>query len=98
MLDLLSVVGLIVMADEAYHSCVISKLYSGVAGLDGGTVLGEESQTKHTALRSPVFRIMVADVRLPILTFCEFRNQFMMLEARAKAHEEHASSADLFTW
>jgi hypothetical protein len=62
---------LIVVSDQAYHCCVVSKLNDGVGVVPGHAVMGEQGVqegTKHTPLRGPVLRISIADVLLPTLT------------------------------
>ena len=69
--DFLPIGGLIVVGDQAYHCCVISKLNDGIGVMFGHAVVGEQGvqeETKHTPLRGPVLRISVAYVLLPNLT------------------------------
>ena len=54
--DLLPVGYLIIVGDQAYHRCVISKLDDGVGVVHSQSVVGEQGVlegTKHTPLRGP---------------------------------------------
>ena len=69
--DLLPIGCLIVVGDQAYHCCVISKLNDGVGVVPDCAVMNEQGVregTEHAPLRGPVLRISVADVLLPTLT------------------------------
>ena len=64
-------IGCLVVGDQAYHCCVVSKLNDGVGIMLGHAVVGEQGEqegTKHAPLRGPVLRISVADELLPTLT------------------------------
>jgi hypothetical protein len=59
---------LIVVRDQAYHCCVISKLIDGVGVMPGRAVMSEQGSqegTKHASMRGPVLRISLAYVLLP---------------------------------
>ncbi len=61
----LSVVRFIVVADETYHSCVISKLNDVVGAELGSAVMGqqcEEQQAEHTATPQGVLSVVVLEV------------------------------------
>jgi hypothetical protein len=54
--DLLPIRCLIVVGDQAYHHCVVSKLNDGVGVMHGHAVVGEQGVqdgTKHAPLRGP---------------------------------------------
>jgi hypothetical protein len=66
-----SVEALIVVGDQAYHCCVVSKLNDGVGVMPGHAVMSEQGVqegTEHAPLNGPVMRNSVADVLLPTLT------------------------------
>ena len=54
--DLLPIGCLIIVSDQSYHRCVISKLDDGVGVVHGHAVVGEQGVqegTRHTPLRGP---------------------------------------------
>ena len=54
--DLLPISHLIVVGDQAYHGCVVSKLNDGVGVVFGHSVVGEQGiqeRSKYTPLRGP---------------------------------------------
>ena len=54
--DLLPIGCLIIVGDQAYHCCVISKLNDGVGGVPGRAVMSEQGVqegTEHASLRGP---------------------------------------------
>ena len=69
--NLLPIGCLVIVGDQAYHSCVIGKCNDGFGVVPGSAVMSEQGVqegTEHAPLRAPVLRISVADVLLPTLT------------------------------
>jgi hypothetical protein len=63
---------LIIVGDQSYHRCVISKLNDLVGGVHGRAIVGEQGVqegTKHAPLRGPycMLRVSMEDVLLPTL-------------------------------
>ncbi len=68
---LLSVGRLIVVGDQAYHRCVVSKFDDDIGAVCSCTVMcvqGVQEWAEDAALRAPVLRIRGDDLLLPILT------------------------------
>ena len=63
---------LIVVDDQSYHRCVVSKLDDGVGVVLGHGVMAEqvvpEGTKQRSPLRGPVLMVSVGDVLLPTLT------------------------------